>query len=110
MDQWLKATDFGGLLQDQDTVRFAVSDEQNAVGKQDAVWAIQLVVKRVGRGAVADLSRSEERGDNAGLEIDFADRVAVGVGHVEDVTRTVGEALPATVEMIPVFMLTFRIT
>ncbi len=72
-------------------MRFAIRDVENSVGEQHTMGAIQLALQRIGFRTVAELTRAQHSCDDAGLEIDFANRVTLGVGDIEAVIGAVGE-------------------
>src|SRR5581483_2824145 len=53
----------------------------------------ELVFERIALRAIADLAGAQDRRDDAGLQIDFADRMALRVGDVQTVIRAKRESL-----------------
>src|SRR5262245_53010640 len=69
-----------------DAMSFAVADVQHpAIIDEHAVRPGQRTPPRIGLGSVAAPSRAQDRGHNAALQVDLADDVILGVGHIQEI-------------------------
>src|SRR5580693_4694704 len=72
------------LDHDPYAVRLAVRYVENAIAVGEyAVRLRQRASKRIGLGAVTSATGSDDCCDDAGIECDAADHVALSVGHIE---------------------------
>src|SRR5262245_1764948 len=93
-------------------MRFAVGNIEDAFRKQNAVRPGKLAAKGTGFGPIAALSCSEHSRDDAGLNVDLANRVILRVRKIEGspfvVSQTFGSAKRRTQRRSVVSCITLR--
>jgi hypothetical protein len=77
-------------------VRLAVAHvDESLLVHVDTVRPAELILERIAHGSVAALARSEDNGNHAALQVDAANRVALGVGNVDSAVARIGDPLGA---------------
>jgi len=80
-------------IKDAQAMILAVADDERALMRADPVRPGHAALPRIAVRTVAALACAEDRVDHAGLEIDTANAVVLGVGNDEAPIGRVGDAL-----------------